>query len=67
MDVPVSCIVPNTLGLNLKGIQVCGMFVVSVSVGTAITTATDITADKTNPEIRSGRAVHAGRKRRRWV
>jgi hypothetical protein len=59
MDIPVSRIVPYPLRLNLKGVQVCGMFVVCVGVRTAIATATDIPADKANPEICSGRAVHA--------
>jgi hypothetical protein len=59
MNISVSCIVPYTLRLKLKGVQVCGAFIVCLSMCATIAAATNVPTDKTDPEIRDGRAIHA--------
>lgn len=51
MDVAVPSIVPYPLRFELKGVEMGCELVMSLSMGTAIASATDISADETDPQI----------------
>lgn len=51
MDVAVPSVVPDPLRFELEGIEMGCKLVMGLSMGTAIASATDISADETDPQI----------------
>lgn len=70
MDVAISRVVPDTLRFELEGVEMGRELVMSLSMGTAITSATDISADEADPEIcrrvAGGACGESGTVRGRW-
>lgn len=51
MDIPITGIIPNTLGLQFKGIEMCRIFIVGVSMRATIATAANVSANETYPKV----------------
>lgn len=70
MDVAIPCVVPDPLRFELEGVEMGRELVMSLSMGTAITSATDISADETDPQIcrrvTGGACGESGTGRGRW-
>ena len=60
VDIPITGIVPNTLGLQFKGIKMRRTFIVGVGMCAAIATAANVSANETYPKIGCGWAIGTG-------